>query len=174
MHNPAMSEDPLLFRRMGGLNKGSMKRTVSLTTPSAMPSSGCRNAAWDNVGSNAKERPRLFLNTDVLGGSISDFPGQQLPDFPMRRNGSYVHVNACREDDEEQVDVKPMAKPKGRPAKFKIHDDPNVVAGYASVPLIEIDRLPRGGISLETKAVGRIQVSQPFVFSKRLLLSTVV
>ena len=40
----------------------------------------------------------------------------------------------------------------------KIFDDASVVRGYESVPLIEIDALPRGGISMETKAVGRIQV----------------
>jgi hypothetical protein len=33
-----------------------------------------------------------------------------------------------------------------------------VVAGYNSVPIIELDRLPRGGMSMETKAVGRVQV----------------
>lgn len=41
---------------------------------------------------------------------------------------------------------------------IKIFDDPAVIQGYESVPLIEIDALPRGGISLETAAVGRIQV----------------
>ena len=42
--------------------------------------------------------------------------------------------------------------------RSRIYDGPAVDASYNSVPLIEIDRLPRGGISLETKAVGRIQV----------------
>lgn len=45
--------------------------------------------------------------------------------------------------------------------RSKIYDDPAVVAGYASVPLIELDQLPRGGISFETKAVGRIQFGIP-------------
>lgn len=45
--------------------------------------------------------------------------------------------------------------------QFKIHDDPAVVEGYDSVPIIEVDELPRGGISLETKAVGRIQFGIP-------------
>ena len=40
----------------------------------------------------------------------------------------------------------------------KIFDDPGVVKGYESVPLLDVDPLPRGGVSLETKAVGRIQV----------------
>ena len=42
-----------------------------------------------------------------------------------------------------------------------IFDDPATVMGYASVPLLEIDRLPRGGLSFETKAVGRIQFGIP-------------
>ena len=42
----------------------------------------------------------------------------------------------------------------------KIFDDPEVILGYQSVPLIELDKLPRGGLSFETKAVGRIQVSK--------------
>ena len=47
---------------------------------------------------------------------------------------------------------------KSRLRQSKIFDDTAVVLGYESVDLIQIDKLPRGGISLETKAVGRIQV----------------
>ena len=47
---------------------------------------------------------------------------------------------------------------KRRPSA-KIFDDPAIVRGYDSVPIIEIDVLPRGGISFETEAVGRVQVS---------------
>ena len=43
----------------------------------------------------------------------------------------------------------------------KIFDDASVIAGYDSVPLIDIDLLPRGGISFETKSVGRIQFGIP-------------
>lgn len=31
---------------------------------------------------------------------------------------------------------------------------------YDSIPLLEQTKLPRGGISMETKAVGRVQVSE--------------
>jgi hypothetical protein len=51
-----------------------------------------------------------------------------------------------------------------RRSSAKIFDDPAVVKGYESVPLLETDKLPRGGISLETKAVGRVQVSLFEVF----------
>jgi hypothetical protein len=56
-----------------------------------------------------------------------------------------------------QVGAKRRNKP-GRRAQSKIFDDSAVVRGYESVPLIDIDVLPRGGISFETQAVGRIQV----------------
>lgn len=37
-------------------------------------------------------------------------------------------------------------------------DAPSVVKSYDAVPLLEQTKLPRGGISMETKAVGRVQV----------------
>lgn len=51
-----------------------------------------------------------------------------------------------------------LLSPKLTKRQHKIFDDPGVVKGYESVPLLDVDPLPRGGVSLETKAVGRIQV----------------
>jgi hypothetical protein len=51
---------------------------------------------------------------------------------------------------------------KSRPSK--IYDDPITTQGYQMVPMIEVDNLPRGGISFETKAVGRIQVSKKALY----------
>ena len=39
-------------------------------------------------------------------------------------------------------------------------DAPNVVKSYAAVPLLEQTKLPRGGVSMETQAVGRVQVRE--------------
>jgi len=44
---------------------------------------------------------------------------------------------------------------------FKIYDDPSVLRSYSNVPILEIQQLPRGGLSFETKAVGRIQFGIP-------------
>jgi Metallo-beta-lactamase superfamily len=44
---------------------------------------------------------------------------------------------------------------------LRIYDDPEVTAGYTSVPILEQDELPRGGVSVETAAVGRIQFGIP-------------
>lgn len=38
-------------------------------------------------------------------------------------------------------------------------DDPKVLENYGRIPDLEITKLPRGGLSVETEAVGRVQVS---------------
>ena len=38
-------------------------------------------------------------------------------------------------------------------------DAPHVIKSYDQIPVLEQTKLPRGGISMETKAVGRVQVS---------------
>lgn len=38
-------------------------------------------------------------------------------------------------------------------------DDPKVLENYERIPDLEITKLPRGGLSVETEAVGRVQVS---------------
>ena len=43
----------------------------------------------------------------------------------------------------------------------RIYDDPAVIAAYRSIPLLEMQRLPRGGVSIETSSVGRIQFGIP-------------
>lgn len=37
-------------------------------------------------------------------------------------------------------------------------DSPDVALSYKSIPLLEMITLPRGGISMDTQAVGRVQV----------------
>jgi glyoxylase-like metal-dependent hydrolase (beta-lactamase superfamily II) len=48
-----------------------------------------------------------------------------------------------------------------RRSQSRIFDDSAVTAGYASVPLLDMQALPRGGMSIETKAVGRVQLGIP-------------
>lgn len=42
-----------------------------------------------------------------------------------------------------------------------IYDSPAIVEGYESVPLLDVTDLPRGGISIQTKAVGAVQFGIP-------------
>lgn len=51
-----------------------------------------------------------------------------------------------------------LAAQQQRRQQSRIFDDPSVTAGYQNVPLLEMTKLPRGGISVDTKAVGRVQV----------------
>ena len=50
-----------------------------------------------------------------------------------------------------------MTSSLGEGAMFD--DAPDVVKSYDKVPLLELTKLPRGGVSMETQAVGRVQVS---------------
>lgn len=40
-----------------------------------------------------------------------------------------------------------------------LEEAPQVVKAYEMIPVLEQTKLPRGGVSVETKAVGRVQVS---------------
>lgn len=55
-------------------------------------------------------------------------------------------------------------------------DSPNLLHSYDSIPLLEQTMLPRGGISVETEAVGRVQVCTymlcSFTFWNRFLISS--
>jgi hypothetical protein len=78
----------------------------------------------------------LAIPPSRMGDSTSDFRKVVSP----LRNGGRRPSTVTRKD------------------SAAIFDDQAVIRGYASVPLMELDLLPRGGLSFETNAVGRIQV----------------
>eukprot|EP00978_Attheya_sp_CCMP212_P003499 scaffold7218_cov52-Attheya_sp.AAC.5 len=43
----------------------------------------------------------------------------------------------------------------------EVFDEPVVMKSYNSIPVLEMTRLPRGGVSFETEAVGRVQFGIP-------------
>lgn len=45
--------------------------------------------------------------------------------------------------------------------------DSEVIKTYSDVPMLEINKLPRGGVSIDTKAVGRVQVRYDACFCRR-------
>jgi hypothetical protein len=65
----------------------------------------------------------------------------------------------------------PPMPPSNRPIKTAMpseernvfKDSPQIKKAYDAVPVLEQNKLPRGGVSIETKAVGRIQVSDTCV-----------
>jgi hypothetical protein len=52
-------------------------------------------------------------------------------------------------------------KPSHKYHQSRIFDDAETTAGYNAIPMLPLTELPRGGISVETKAVGRIQFGIP-------------
>ena len=72
---------------------------------------------------------------------LRDFPiSRQRPDLIRSQSSKKSVTNAC-----------------------KIFDDDIVAKGYEAVPEMEINKLPRGGLSVDTAAIRRIQVKNEYV-----------
>jgi hypothetical protein len=86
-----------------------------------------------------------------------------LPELRIDRLLEFCHFQSL-ENDKRFKNAGLGVPPK---PQSKIFDDLAVVRGHESVPLIDADVLPGGGISFETQAVGRIQ---DFLDVRRVLL----
>lgn len=145
--------------------------------------SSTQNATWDTGTQqshlpNQQSPPHHVMTLESRRGSNQTIPGQQVPgNYPIpngvarhpNRNGDISQVPPANKQSGDgsinkvhvsHINTSMHRKRSSRRQRSRIYDDPSVVAGYNSVPLIELDRLPRGGITLETKAVGRIQVRE--------------
>ena len=56
----------------------------------------------------------------------------------------------------------------------EIPDAPTIANNYAAIPVLEQTKLPRGGVSVETQAVGRVQVRSTFCQSILFVLVLVL
>jgi hypothetical protein len=101
----------------------------------------------DSTSMHSGGTARRYSTTEILTPLVH--PLQPARSASYRPHESTSHVGSHKHR---------KSSVGGTRRQSKIFDDTSVVRGYDSVPLIEIDALPRGGISLETKAVGRIQV----------------
>jgi hypothetical protein len=120
----------------------------------------------------------MLFDGSRRGSNGGVIPGQQLPEFPLPtlRPHPETPVTTVQEDEQVKPTLSRFEKDTtpgptgniGRRNRSRIYDDPIVVAGYNSVPLLELDQLPRGGVSIETQSVGRVQVSfnglHPLIF----------
>ena len=93
-----------------------------------------------NVAGNGKDETVDYADTDsddaILPSERAEYKGV---------SNSFRGLNAT-----EPFEDSSKADPDGRIARIS--------SAYDSIPLIEQTKLPRGGISMETKAIGRIQV----------------
>ncbi|KAG7350581.1 metallo-beta-lactamase superfamily protein [Nitzschia inconspicua] len=102
--------------------------------------------------------------TDISGTMSKSPPVTMVSDSIRAVNPRVTRTLSPFEPHRGSVAALPSMPPPSAPLKregTRIFDDPAVSAGYDSVPLITIDSLPRGGISFETKGVGRIQFGIP-------------
>ena len=116
---------------------------------------------------------------DPLEDSGQWLPGRSLEDVDLptpqpplpratrlNRHKSADHSEAIAAAAAAAVQLQHQSRPQLRRNSTgtrltRIYDDPAVTAGYATVPVLEVDELPRGGVSVETVAVGRIQFGIP-------------
>jgi len=61
-------------------------------------------------------------------------------------------------------DSQPASEADSRSALLERREELLLTAAYQSIPELPFDKLPRGGISIETEAVGRVQVSTRNLF----------
>ena len=90
-------------------------------------------------------------------GTIESFDDLDL----MTPRSEIRHVRSVKDmQDSGLLITSPPPSEVGRSVS-NIFDDRAVIEGYDSVPVLEVDHLPRGGISIDTKGVGRIQFGIP-------------
>jgi hypothetical protein len=95
----------------------------------------------------------LFVNSPLVM-TVTHSSDEMHP----RNNGTEaVQLQSYDESFSPKMEIAPRSATTRE--STKIFDDAALTAGYESVPLLKIDTLPRGGISFETKGVGRVQVS---------------
>jgi hypothetical protein len=117
-------------------------------------------------------RRRTSLVRAQLGRSYDDMdsvPGG-TPLRSLRLSSGTIEQDLAVLKEEEGSDATATSMKGGKSSSASAHkrdrssviyDSPAIVSGYASVPKLEVTELPRGGISIQTKAVGAVQFGIP-------------
>jgi hypothetical protein len=136
------------------------------------------NAVWDSRTSHILSSTAAnLLFEDNRRGSNGVIPGQQISEFsfpPSIRSQLDIPSSTIPEQEKFHLNLNRNDKMRiegTRRNRSRIYDDPALVAGYNSVPLLEFNQLPRGGVSIETKSIGRVQVCFTFFMVKIHYLS---
>ena len=112
------------------------------------------------------ERPtvsrRSYCDLDLLSSSSGFSAASRL----LISNASFEQDLAVLQEEANRGGFHNMRAPM-KPNMHKrdqsavIYDTPAIQEGYSSVPLLDHIQLPRGGISIQTKAVGAVQFGIP-------------
>jgi len=158
--------------------KAHSNKSVSSTSPPASPtregskdSSMLANDSSSNVAVSpmnprkkssapSAQLPKVDLSVkESDGGRANHDSGEQALSNDMEKQLK----NAATEmllGSKQQQGGNSLKFSESTPEKI-VDDAPNIVKAYDAVPVLEQTRLPRGGVSVETKAVGRIQYGIP-------------
>lgn len=144
------------LRRSSSSNEANRRRQ----SPHRASATSQQNATWDSRGSQVlSSAATQVLFQDNRRGSNGVIPGQHLQSFPPPSLRPHAEPPPVEDQFNSSLSRIHTGIGAAKRNRSRIYDDPAVVAGYNSVPLLELDQLPRGGISIDTKSVGRIQVS---------------
>ena len=122
-----------------------------------------------NTLTNTFSPPTLQRNDNVIEVDRNQFELSRpvLTEGSKRKSlndltNNHDELPVLFEDPTNDINSKFKMKKFAEQAKAmpQLFDELETTLGYESVPLLEIDHLPRGGLSIDTSAVGRIQVSE--------------
>jgi hypothetical protein len=118
-----------------------------------------QNATWDPPVSTSGEIGFAGNRRDSNG----PIPGLQLPASALPSIQHHTSLTSSATREKQQYDsnkkTRKSRNDSTRRNRFRIYDDPQVVASYNAIPTLELNQLPRGGVSIETQSIGRVQVS---------------
>ncbi|KAG7361520.1 metallo-beta-lactamase superfamily protein [Nitzschia inconspicua] len=151
------SQLPTLSRR--GRNNLPAEELQSDHTPSKTPtktsritSNSMKNstepAMTRNMTKNTDEKEQMMQYADTDSDDAGLLPSEIMDEY-KGVSRSFRGLDAIEQFDDQKGSVDPDGRLAG------------ISDAYDSIPLIEQTKLPRGGISMETKAVGRIQFGIP-------------
>jgi hypothetical protein len=109
-------------------SKRRTSRAQTASEASTVPCNSYKDGGFDPEGI-------MELKEDALLGTAVGLPAALSPSESLSQN--QAETPDCFSDDSE---------------------DPLLIVSYNSIPVLEQTKLPRGGVSIETKAVGRVQV----------------
>jgi hypothetical protein len=76
-----------------------------------------------------------------------------------------VEKSIKQEDVQEPSAHSDVARESGEAEEYPDDtEDPFLISSYGNIPVLEQTKLPRGGVSVETAAVGRVQVCENVSF----------
>ena len=104
---------------------------------------------------------RSFCDLDLLSSSVVGSSSRlRISSASFEQDLAVLQEEVSKFGGADKAAVRPNSQHR-RDVSAAIYDTPAIMEGYASVPLLDVTKLPRGGISIQTQAVGAVQFGIP-------------